>query len=198
MAEEDTHDVQYEEYQESWTGRIVIAAVVALALIAGAFFAGKAMAGGGGPATLAQAVEQAQAGDLPCGESATPAASPAATPGANGGPPAGGGGAFLRGICDRSQGQGQNGQPGNAQGGGRFGGFGQTGQVTAITGDSLTLQGPTGDTTVKLDSSTTINKSAKGAVADIKAGDSVLVSGAGRNSQNAATSVTILPQADGS
>jgi hypothetical protein len=195
MAEEDTHDVQYEEYQESWTGRIVIAAVVALALIAGAFFAGKALAGGGGPATLAEAVEQAQAGELPCGESATPAASPAATPGSGGGPPAGGGGAFLRGICDR---QGQNGQPPNAQAGGRFGGFGQTGQVTAINGDSLTLQGPAGYTTVQLDSSTAINKSAKGAVADIKTGDSVLVSGAGRNSQSAATSVTILPQADGS
>jgi hypothetical protein len=147
------------------------------------------MAGGGGPATLAEAVEQARAGDLPCGESATPAASPAATPGS-------GGGAFLRGICDRGQGQGQNGQPPNAQGGGRLGGFGQTGEVTAIDGDSLTLQGPTGDTTVKLDGSTTINKSAKGAVADIKTGDSVLVSGAGPNSQSAATSVTILPQAD--
>ena len=42
--------------------------MVALALIAGAFFAGRAMADGG-PTTLAAAIQQAQAGDLPCGES---------------------------------------------------------------------------------------------------------------------------------
>ena len=41
----DTDDVEYEEYEESWTGRIAIAAVIALALIAGAFFAGRALAG---------------------------------------------------------------------------------------------------------------------------------------------------------
>ena len=171
----DTHDVEYEEYEESWTGRIAIAAVIALALIAGAFFAGRALAGEGGPATLADAVEQARAGDLPCGESA-----PAATPGANGGPPAGG---FPVGaICggDRQQ------PPNGARG--RFGG--QTGEVTAVSADSLTLTGPMGETTVTLDGSTTVNKSASGDVADIKAGDSVLVAGAG---QGAATSITILP-----
>ena len=47
-----------------------------------------------------------------------------------------------------------------------------------------------GETTVALDAQTTINKSATGKVADIKAGDSVLTAGA---TQGAATSVTILP-----
>ena len=62
--------VEYEdEYEEgaSDNTRWVIAAVIAVVLAGGAFFAGKAMAGGG-PATLAEAVKQAQAGDLPCGD----------------------------------------------------------------------------------------------------------------------------------
>jgi hypothetical protein len=194
---EDTHDVKYEEYEENWTGRLIIAAVVALALIAGAFFAGKAMAGDSGPATLAEAVQQAQKGTLPCGETATPAASPAATPGANGAPPQGGGGFLLRGLCD-SGGQGAAGQ--NGQGRGRFGGGaggfgGQT--VTAVSADSITVEGPNGSSTVKLDSATTVNKTSGASAADIKKGDSVIVAGAGGPNAapgGAARSVTILPQ----
>ena len=108
--------------------------MVALALIAGAFFAGRAMADGG-PATLAEAVEQAQAGDLPCGES--PAAT--ATPGPDG-PPPGGGGFTVLSLCDGG------GQQGAAPGRGRIGGggpgFGQT--VVSIKGSTLTLEGPGG------------------------------------------------------
>jgi hypothetical protein len=169
---EDQHEVEFEEYEESWTGRIVIAAVVALALIGGAFFAGRAMAGDSGPATLAEAVTQAQSGDLPCG---------------------GGAGFMLRAICqpDATQGQGQGQARGRFGGGG---GFGQTGQVSAVSADSLTLTGPMGQTTVKLDGKTTINKSSKSELGNIKTGDSVLVSGARPNSNSAATSVTILPQ----
>jgi hypothetical protein len=199
---DDTHDVQYEEYEESWTGRIVIAAVVALALIAGAFFAGKAMAGdSGGPATLAEAVQQAQKGDLPCGDTATAAATPAGTPAGGGAIPPAGGGFFLRGICNQDgQGAGQNGQAR-----GRFGGpggfAGQT--VTAVSGDSLTLDGPNGSTTVKLDADTTVSKSSGASVSDIKKGDSVIVAGAGApngagGANPAARSVTILPQSSGS
>ncbi len=197
--------MEYETYEESWTGRIAIAAVIALALIAGAFFAGRALAGEGGPTTLAEAVQQARSGELPCGETAEAGAAAgqpgtsgepgdagetrgAGAPGAAGqagGPP--GGGFPLGALCengDRQQPQGTR---------GRFGG-GQTGQVTAVSDDSITLTGPMGETTVALDAQTTINKSASGKVADIKAGDSVLVAGA---TQGAATSVTILP-ADGS
>jgi hypothetical protein len=184
---EDTHEVRYEEYEESWTGRLIIAGVVALALIAGAFFAGKALAGDSGPATLAEAVQAAQKGDLPCGESAT--ATPAGTPDANGAPPAAGGGFLLRGICD------QDGQTGQARGG-RFGGFGgQT--VTAVSADSITVDSPNGPTTVKIGADTTVNTSASASVADIKKGDSVMVAGAGGPGA-AARSITILPQSSGS
>ena len=220
--------MEYETYEESWTGRIAIAAVIALALIAGAFFAGRALAGESGPATLAEAVQQARSGELPCGETAEegaaggagapgsageasgtgqpgaaggtgrsggaagsdggaagsssqPGTAGAGQPGAAGGPP---GGSFpLGALCedgDRQQPQGTR---------GRLGG-GQTGQVTAVGKNSITLTGPMGETTVALDAQTTINKSASGKVADIKAGDSVLVAGA---TQGAATSVTILP-----
>jgi hypothetical protein len=194
---EDTHEVELETYEESWTGRIVIVAVVALALIAGAFFAGKALAGDSGPATLAEAVQQAQKGTLPCGEQAA-AATPAATPDATGGPPAGGG-FLLRGICNPngSQTGGQNGQAG------RFGGRGLGGQkVTAVSADSITVEGPNGATTVKLDASTTVNKSTGAKVSDIKTGDSVMVAGAfgpGGTTQgdSAARSITILPQSAG-
>jgi hypothetical protein len=193
---EDQHDVEFEEYEENWTGRIVIAAVVALALIGGAFFAGRAMAGSGGPATLAEAVTQAQAGDLPCGDTGT--AAPAGSPAPQGTRPAGGeaGGAgfMLRAICQPDSAQGQGQARGRLGGGG---GLGQTGQVSAVNADSLTLTGPMGETTVKLDSKTTINKSSKGELGNIKTGDSVLVSGARPNTDSAATSITILPRTNG-
>jgi hypothetical protein len=186
---EDTHEVEFETYEESWTGRLIIAGVVALALIAGAFFAGKAMAGDKGPATLADAVQAAQKGDLPCGDTATAAA----TPDANGGPP-GGGGFFLRGICNRDQ--AQNGQTRA----GRFGPGGFAGQtVTAVSADSITVDGPNGATTIKLDANTTVNKTSGASVTDIKKGDSVIVGGGlgQRQSGGAARTITILPQSTG-
>jgi hypothetical protein len=205
---EDTHEVQYETYEESWTGRLIIAGVVALALIAGAFFAGKALAGDKGPATLADAVQAAQKGDLPCGDSAGAAATPAGTPDANGDPPTGAGGGFLlRGICNRDGTQAAGGQNGGQAGrfGGRGGFGGQT--VTAVSADSITVNGPNGATTVKLDAGTTVSKTSGASVSDIKKGDSVIVGGAGGfgpgggQSQNAnpgaARSITILPQSTG-
>src|ERR1700754_5081525 len=98
--------VEYEdeEYEEAGSTRWVIAAVIAVVLIAAAFFAGRAMAGGG-PSTLAEAVEQAQAGDLPCGDTGTAATpDPNATPTANGGPPQAFSAGFAGGaICNRGQ-----------------------------------------------------------------------------------------------
>jgi len=199
---EDTHEVEYETYEESWTGRIVVAVVVALALIAGAFFAGKAMAGDSGPATLADAVQAAQKGDLPCGDTGAAAATPDANGAppsgdANGAPPAGGGGFFLRGICNpgQSNGGGQ-GQAGRFGGRGAFGG--QT--VTAVSADSITVDGPNGSTTVKIDADTTVSKSTGASVSDIKKGDTVMVlggfggPGGQQQSGGAARSITILPQ----
>jgi hypothetical protein len=193
---EDTHEVEFETYEESWTGRVVIAAVVALALIGGAFFAGKAIAGGG-PSTLAEAVQQAQKGTLPCGDTGTAAAPPAGTPDADGGPPTGGGGFFLRGICDRNGGQGNGSDAGP---GGRFGGRGFAGQtVTAVSAESITVDGPNGSTTVKLDADTAVSKSSGASVSEIKKGDSVLVAGGfGQNpSSGAARSITILQRSAG-
>ena len=217
-ANERTRDMSVEEYEDDYEGggnaRLVIAAVVAVVLIAGAFFAGKAMAGSG-PKTLADAVKQAQAGDLPCGDTGA-----APTPAANGAPPAGGFGAngaqfMVRAICDRTQstsGAGAGGTGGTGTGQGRFGGgaggglgFGLTGQVTAVTSTSLTIQSPRGNQTVKLGPSTKVSKSSSAAASDIKKGDTVVVGGAGggfrqqqsQSQSTTATSVLIVPSSSG-
>ena len=131
---------------------------------------------------------------------ANASATPAGTPDANGVPPAGGGGFLLRGICNQN---GQGGQTGGQNGqAGRFGGRGFGGQtVTAVSADSITVEGPNGPATIKLDADTMINKSSGASVSDIKKGDSVMVAGAfgpGGNTQGgAARSITILPQSAG-
>lgn len=170
-----------EEEVEGGVSWIVIVAVVAVVVAAVAFFAGRALAGGNGPETLSEAVAQAQAGDLPCGDIPE-----VPTPGA-GAPPTGapGGSGFLvRAVCN------QDAAPATAQGrmGGR--GFGQ--QVKSVDGDTLTLTGPQGDTTVTIGPETTVSKSAAGEVSDLKAGDSVIVTG-GRQEGEPATSVLIVP-----
>ena len=188
--------MEMEEVQEGGVSWIVIVAVVAVVVAAVAFFAGRALAGGGGPETLSEAVAQAQAGDLPCGdvpEVPTPGAEDAGAPpaGAPGGGQ-GGTGFLVRAVCAQD---GQTGAPGGQGrmgfGGGR--GFGQ--QVKAVDGDKLTLTGPQGDTTVTIGPETTVSKSAAGAVSDLKAGDSVIVTG-GRQEGEAATSVLIVPATD--
>lgn len=194
--------METEEVQEGGVSWIVIVAVVAVVVAAVAFFAGRALAGDGGPGTLSEAVAQAQAGDLPCGdvpEAPTPGAEGTGGPPADGqGAPGGAGGAgfLVRAVCNQD-GQGATGAGGQ---GGRMGfggagagrGFGQ--QVKSVDGDKLTLTGPQGDTTVTIGPETTVSKSAAGAVSDLKAGDSVIVTG-GRAEGEAATSVLIVPAA---
>jgi len=108
--------------------------------------------------------------------------------------------ATVRGICNQN---GQGGQTGGQNGqAGRFGGRGFGGQtVTAVSADSITVEGPNGPATIKLDADTMINKSSGASVSDIKKGDSVMVAGAfgpGGNTQGgAARSITILPQSAG-
>jgi len=192
--------METEEVQEGGVSWIVIVAVVAVVVAAVAFFAGRALAGGSGPETLSEAVAQAQSGDLPCGD--VPAAP---TPGAEGagaaptdgqGGPGGAGGAgfLVRAVCSQDGQAGAAGANGAPGAGGRMGfggrGFGQ--QVKWVDGDTLTLTGPQGDTTVTLGPSTTVSKSAAGEVSDLKAGDSVIVTG-GRQEGEAATSVLIVP-----
>ncbi len=188
MNEDSTTVLEDEdEYDDDYRGParwIAIAAVVAVVLGVAGYFAGHASAGGG-PSTLAEAVQQAQDGKLACGDTGA-----AATPPAQGdAPPAGanGGAFFLRAICDR----GQNGTAGGGQGfQGRRGAFGggQVGQVQSLSGDTLVIQGGQGETLkIKLTSSTTVRKSATGSLDDIKPGATVTVAG------NPATTVTILP-----
>jgi hypothetical protein len=189
---EEPHDD--EEYDDDYRGpgrAIAIAAVVAIALGVGGYFAGHASAGGG-PATLAEAVQQAQDGELACGDASSAGAPGGGAPEGAGAPPGGGGEFLVRAICDRDAdgGAGQNGQ----RGFGRRGGFGAVaGQVRSVSGDTLTLDGRQGTIRVKLTSSTTVRKSATGSLDDVKAGDTVTVAGTGQNNQNPATSVTILP-----
>jgi hypothetical protein len=190
--------MQEEAEVEGGISWIAIVAVVAIVVAAVAFFAGRALAGGGGPETLSEAVAQAQSGDLPCGDvpdAPTPAAGAApptgGVPGQGGPGGAGGAGFLVRAVCAQD---GQNGQDaqGRMGGGGGFGGRGGfSTEVKSVDGTKLTLTGPQGDTTVEIGPETTVSKSTAGEAADIKAGDSVIVSG-GRQGE-AATSVLIVP-----
>lgn len=168
----------------SWIAILVGAVVVAAAV---AFFAGRALAGDGGPATLSEAVEQAQAGDLPCGDSGE---APAAD--AQGGRPAGGfgqGGApdagfIVRAVCAG----GQGGPPGGGQRGPADGGFSM--QVKSVEGSKLTVTGPQGDVTFELGPDTAVSRATAGDAADLQPGQNVIVGG-GRHQGEAATSVLI-------
>jgi hypothetical protein len=168
-----------EEYEEVGLGRyIAIGAVVVVIAAAAAFFAGKAAGSSSGPATLAAAVSQARAGKLPCGASPQPAA---------GGRP---NASFLvAAVCDR------NGQTGfrRPSGGFGFGGPGAlAGRLTSVDGATLTIQGRQGTRKVTLGGSTAIRRYATGSRRDLKAGDSVIVSGTGAN-----RTVTVLPATSG-
>jgi uncharacterized protein DUF5666 len=76
---------------------------------------------------------------------------------------------------------------------GRRGGFGGglTGQVTAVSGSSLTVRTPAGARTVKLGPSTQIERTAHAGAKDLRTGLTVTVSGAGTNP---ATRVLIVSQ----
>jgi hypothetical protein len=179
-----------EEYEEVGLGRyIAIAAVVAVVMAVGAFFAGKAAAGGnGGPATLAAAVSQARAGKLPCGASAQPA--PAASPGGFRANPD----VLVAAVCDRGA------QTGFRRAGGAGGGFfgggpgAVAGQLQSVSGSTLTIQGRQGTQKVTLGGSTRVRKYAAGSKSDLKPGDTVVVSG-GQN--GTPRTVTVLPAGQG-
>ena len=194
MSDQVQHE---EEFEEVGLGRYVaIAAVVVVVAAVAAFFAGKASGSSSGPATLAAAVSQAQAGKLPCG--ATPQASP--QPGAQPGGFAGGRpnpGFLVRAVCDRT------GQTGFRQGTGAGvrGGFGAfalggpgavAGRLTSVDGPTLTVQGRQGAQKVTLGASAAIRRYATGSRSDLKAGDTVIVSGTG-----ARQTVTALPATSG-
>jgi hypothetical protein len=175
---------------------VAIAAVVAIVVAVGAFFAGKASGGSSGPATLAAAVSQAQAGKLPCGATAQPSPQPGAGGFAGGRPNA----SFLvAAVCNRNGQTGfrRTGSGAGARGGG-FGAFGfggpgaVAGRLTSVNGSTLTIQGRQGNQKVTLGASTPIRKYATGSKSDLKPGDTVIVSGTG-----ARRTVTVLPAATG-
>jgi hypothetical protein len=190
-------DVQHgpidDEYEEGGWGRLLaIAAVAAIVIAAIFFFVGKAAGGGdSGPTSLAAAITQAQQGKLSCGNvsEAVTAARPAGN--ANGGAPPNAGGFLARGLCgDNSGAQGQGQGQGNFPGRG-FGG-GLTGEVTAVSDSSLTIDTPAGSRTVKIGADTQIDKTAKGDQSDLHKGVTVSVAGAG-NGQGTATRIVIVP-----
>jgi len=74
-----------------------------------------------------------------------------------------------------------------------FGFGGPTGQITAISGSTLTIQTRQGSQKVTLGGSTTVRKLAGGAKGDLKTGQNVIVSGVA----GAARTVTILPSGQG-
>jgi hypothetical protein len=167
MEDQAQHEV---EYQEVSLGRYaLIAAVVAIVVAVGAFFAGKAAAGASGPATLADAVTQARNGKLPCGgnAAATPDAAPQA--GARANPDF-----IVQAVCDRNGSQQNRFQPPSA-GGFAFGG--PTGRITSISGSTLTIQDRQESRKVTLNDSTTVRKLAGGAKGDLKTGQTVIVAG---------------------
>ena len=154
-------------------------AIGALVIAGGAFFAGRAMAAG--PATLADAVQQAQAGSLPCGTSSS------------------GAGAFIGRLC--GSGTGPAGGTGTAGGtgaaggfGGGFGGRGVVGTVTAVSASSITVDTRAGSVTVAVPSGVTVSKTVPGTMSDVAVGSTVTVASTTDTSGNrTASRITIVP-----
>ena len=72
----------------------------------------------------------------------------------------------------------------------RSGPRGVAGRLQSVSGSTLTIQGRQGTQKVTLDGGTTIRKYATGSKSDLKAGDTVIVSG---GSGGAPRTVTVLP-----
>ncbi len=181
MSDQVQHE---EEFEEVSLGRYVaIGAVVAVVVGVAAFFAGQASGSSSGPATLAAAVSQAQAGKLPCG--ATRQASP--QPG-TGRPNAG---FLVTAVCDRNGRTGFQ-RPGGAGGFFRGGPGGVAGRLTAVHGSTLSIQDGQGTRKVRLVPATSVRRYTSGSLSDLEPGDRVVISGTGVN-----RTVTVLPSASG-
>ncbi len=186
------------------TSRYGLAAVGGLVLLGAGFGLGYVVAPHG-PATLTAAVQQAEAGKLPCGTPPTTATASGQAPGAGGGFGSGAGATFLVArLCQNTQnggggfaaGNGANGGGGFRAGGlgGLFGPGAVNGTITSVTGTSLTVQTRAGTVTVALPSSAKISKTTAGSVKDLSTGQRVVVSTTQDGSGNrTATSVFVLP-----
>lgn len=185
-------------------------AVAGLVLLGAGFAIGHVTAGGG-PATLAAAVQDAQAGKLPCGTppaTSTQAASATGTGGFRGG----GASFIVARLCQASQngggfgtGTGAGGAGGTGGGFAGRGGLGQlfgpgavNGTITSLTSTSMTVQTRGGSVTVALPASATITKTTAGSLKDLGSGMDVIVSTTQDSSGNrTATSIFLLPVAAG-
>lgn len=133
-----------------WRDRLVAGVLCLVVGAAAGFFLGRATASSG-PATLAEAFQLAQEGKLPRGNLQGP----------------GGGQGFPGG------GQGGQTQGGQAQGPG--GGPSVQGDITARSGNVLTVSTRAGELKVQLTGSTEVLKAVAGKAADLAVGDSVSV-----------------------
>jgi hypothetical protein len=143
---------------------------------AGGFALGRATAPSG-PKTLAEALQLAQQGKLPRGNLQ-------------------GGGGFFGGGAGQGNGGNGSGQ-GNAQGRVGPGGGGLQGQITALSGDTLTVTTQAGELKVQLTGSTAIRKAVSAKKSDLAVGDNVAValdlSAGGGNGTVTASSITEEP-----
>ena len=161
--------------------RVLVAAgavLVAVAVALGGFLAGRASAGG--PATLADAVQLAAGGKLPCGNA------PAAL--CNGLGRFGGSGSG-RGFG----GQGRVGQgPGGL--GGLFGPGTVTGTITGVSGTALQVQTRAGTISVALPTGVQIRTTSAGTTRDLTTGRVVVVTATtDGNSNRTAQRILVLP-----
>jgi len=194
-----------------------IGGVAGLVLLGVGFGIGHVTASSG-PKTLAAALADAQAGKLPCGtpSTTTNAAGGGTVGGAEGGFARGGGASFLIGrLCQGGQngaGSAGNGGTGTGGAGGAGGGFGGggfagrgglgglfgpgtvNGTITAISGNTITLQTRAGTVTITLPGSAKVTKTTSGSLKDLSNGLSVAVSTTQDSSGNrTATSIFVLP-----
>ena len=133
-----------------WRDRLVAGVLCLVVGAAGGFFLGRATASSG-PATLAEAFQLAQEGKLPRGNLQGP----------------GGGQGFPGG--------GQGGQTQGGQDQGPGGGPSVQGDITARSGNVLTVSTRAGELKVQLTGSTEVLKAVAGKAADLAVGDSVSV-----------------------
>lgn len=175
-------------------GAAVIGAIV---LAGGGFFVGHAAASTG-PSTLADAVQQAQNGKLPCGTGSAA------------------GGQFLTTICSGggtgnrlggrlggngggagTQNGGAQGQNGTGTGRGAAGIFGPgsvTGTVTSVSGNTMQVETRAGTITVTIAPNAEITTTTTGKTSDLAAGKTVVITADGSGTTRTASRVFILPQ----
>jgi hypothetical protein len=145
---------------------VLLAAVLSLVVGAvGGFLVGR-LSAKKAPATLAQAIQMAARGQLPRGN---------LTGGFAGGLGRFGAGS-PGGAANGQNGSGQAGGQGGLAGGRGAGGFGGfQGSITAVNGNTITVQTPAGQVKVLIGGNTSILKTASGSRADLAVGKTVQV-----------------------